>query len=153
MKIVAEFNSNEELLSFISTFGTKTVSQVTKGVGTGAVKVEATKKEVKEDVKLTKPVQLHSPEKEDDKRDSTPKVDTEKAPIKEKETETSKEADSKDEESKITKEMVRAVFTKLIKANKQKEAKELTKKYGASKLPELKEENYAAVYKEAEGLL
>lgn len=60
MKITAEFDSNEELLSFISTFGTKTVSQIIKGAS--SPKVEATKKEVKEDMELTKPVQLHSPD-------------------------------------------------------------------------------------------
>ena len=42
---------------------------------------------------------------------------------------------------------------KLIKAGKSKEAKELTAKYGASKIPEIKEEDYVAVYKEAEELL
>jgi predicted metalloprotease len=49
--------------------------------------------------------------------------------------------------------MVRALFTTLLKANRQKEAKALTTKYGASKLTELKAEDYAAVYKEASELL
>lgn len=141
MKIVAEFNSNEELLSFISTFGTKTVSQITKGIG--VPKVEATKKEP-DKVKI----------KEPEKVDNIPKVDAEVVGVDETPTEIKDAENVKvDEEPKITKEMVRAVFTKLIKAGKSKDAKELTSKYGASKLPELKEEDYAAVYKEAEGLL
>lgn len=56
-------------------------------------------------------------------------------------------------EPKITKEMVRAVFTSVIKAGKAAEAKALTAKYGAKKVPDLKEEDYAAVYKEANILL
>lgn len=146
MKIVAEFNSNEELLSFISTFGTKTVSQITKG--TGAPKAEAY---TEKNVELIKPVQLHSSNKEENKDVS--KLENDKVPAETKEAENVKEDAPKDEESKITKEMVRAVFTKLIKAGKSKDAKELTSKYGASKLPELKEDDYAAVYKEAEALL
>jgi hypothetical protein len=147
MKITAEFNSNEELLNFISTFGTKTLAPITGTKSTVAAKVEATKK-------VDAPVKQKEPEKVD----NIPKVDAELVGIDETPTETKdaenvKEEAPKDEQPKITKEMVRAVFTKLIKASKQKEAKELTKKYGASKLPELKEENYAAVYKEAEGLL
>lgn len=58
-----------------------------------------------------------------------------------------------EEPKEVTKEMVRALFTTLLKANRQKEAKALTTKYGASKLTELKAEDYAAVYKEASELL
>lgn len=56
-------------------------------------------------------------------------------------------------EPKITKEMIRAIFTKIIKVGKAAEAKALTAKYGAKKVPDLKEEDYAAVYKEANALL
>ncbi|KRU10732.1 hypothetical protein CP6013_04024 [Clostridium pasteurianum DSM 525 = ATCC 6013] len=72
----------------------KTVSQITKGAGSQQVgaskKVE--NKVANDDVELTNPVQLHSPEKEDDKKDVTPKVDAkeDKAP-----TENTKE-DSKE---------------------------------------------------------
>ncbi|HAK41690.1 MAG TPA: hypothetical protein DCM59_01825 [Clostridium sp.] len=61
--------------------------------------------------------------------------------------------DKREEAPKVTKEMVRAVFSKLIKAGKQQEAKDLTAKYGASKIPEIKEEDYVAILKEAEELL
>lgn len=144
MKIIAEFNSNEELLSFINTFGAKEDFTPSQGVG----QTPKAKKEVATKVKGEK------------SEDPAPKVDAEIVAV---ETPTGEtvEVDSKPadegakEETKveITKEMVRAVFSKLIKAGKANEAKELTSKYGASKLPELKEEHYEAVYKEAEALL
>lgn len=147
MKITAEFNSNEELLNFISAFGTKSVTQINRGV-------EAPKRvqNIKEDVELTKPVQL--PRKEEAKEDATPTVKGEEIKEEPKQEGPTVDATVKEEtEPTITKEMVRAVFTKLIKAGKQKEAKDLTKKYGASKLPEVKEEDFATIYKEAEALL
>lgn len=126
MKIIAEFNSNEELISFINTFGAKTLTEVIAIEKKESVKVDSPKKATKkEEVKV---------------------VDPPKEEIKE----AKKEEDPKVE---VTMEMVRAVFTKLIKAGKQKEAKEITTKFGASKLPELKEEDYAAVIKEAEAIL
>lgn len=142
MKITAEFNSNEELVSFISAFGTKaiitgqTVDQVTKET------VAASKSESKEEVKK-------ETSKVESSKENTSKVNTEENTAPKEEI----KEESKDKESKITKEMVRAIFTKIIKAGKQKEAKELTTKYGASKLPELKEEDYAAIYKDAEVLI
>ena len=110
MKITAEFNSINEIVDFINTFGTKIGNQITiDGAKVGS--------KIKE--KITSPV---------------------------KEAEGIKEV-------KVTKEQVREVFSKLIKAGKQKEAKELTSKYGASKVGEIKEEDYAAILKDAEELL
>lgn len=162
MKIIAEFNSNEELLGFISTFGARNftvgqaLNQAVEGPKEGkkvsdTQKVEDTKKEVKKEtpkVETTK----------EEKKEEVTKVDAEVVGVDVKATEVKdaegvKEEAPKTEETKITKEMVRAVFSKLIKAGKQKEAKDLTSKYGASKLPDLKEEDYAAAYKNAEGLL
>lgn len=132
MKIVAEFNSNEELLSFIKTFSAKEVTP----------KAEIT--EIKEEeitgqnIDLSDSARVHSTESEESETEDKPEV-----------TEQTKEP----EKTKVTKEMVRAVFTKLIKAGKQKEAKDLTKKYGANRLPDIKEEDFEAIYKEAEGLI
>jgi two-component SAPR family response regulator len=132
MKITAEFNSNEELLNFISTFGTKTIQKAEpKQV------VQASTRVKKVENKVT-----NTP-KEESLPTESPKEDK---------TESPKE-DKKEETSKITKEMIRAIFTKLIKAGKQQEAKTLTQKYGAAKVPDIKEEDYAAIYKEAEELL
>lgn len=141
MKITAEFNSTEELLSFISTFGTKAAVQL-EGAKVG------TKKEDKKADKVT-------PDKEDTKIENTkeevPTVEAEKVGQDTTPTEI-KDAEGV-KEPKVTKEQVRAVFAKLIQSGKQKEAKELTTKYGANKLPDVKEEDYAAILKEAEELL
>ena len=138
MKITAEFNSNEELLSFISTFGTKSLLPE---VGVQELKEVTQKPTVKKETKVesTKNTKI-----EDKPKNSTKPVE----PTKE-----DKKEEPKEEKQKITKEMVRAVFTKLIKAGKQKEAKDLTKKYGANRLPDIKEEDFEAVYKEAEELI
>lgn len=63
--------------------------------------------------------------------------------------------DTKPEEEapKVTKEMIRERLGSIMKAGKQKEVKALVAKYGASKVPDIKEEDYPAIYKEAEGLL
>jgi len=53
----------------------------------------------------------------------------------------------------ITKEMVRERLGLIMKAGKQAEVKALVAKHGAGKLPDLKEDEYAAVYKEAEELI
>lgn len=130
MKITAEFNSNEELISFINTFGTKSLTEVVAPTEKKEVKVNLPKEAKKEEVK-----KVDLP-KEETRKEET-KIDPPKEEVK----------------VEVTMEMVRAVFTKLIKAGKQKEAKEITTKFGASKLPELKEEDYAAVIKEAEAIL
>lgn len=154
MKITAEFNSNEELLSFIGAFGTKGITTLAAGTGnnlpqqvktvTTGVK-ETTKAKAQETKNETpKAGQLTETSKKETVKESTAPKDEPKG---------NKEVSKPEEETSITKEMVRAKFMELIKAGKSKEAKEITKKYGASKLPELKEEDYSAVYKEVEALL
>lgn len=132
MKIIAEFNSTNEVLDFIKAFGTKAVeSQVTfDGTKVGAIKEDKKSNPIKEEVKTV--------EKEESQK-----------------IEQSNEVaeDKKSESNKVTKEQIREVFSKLVKAGKQKEAKELTAKYGASKVGEVKEEDYAAILKDAEELL
>ncbi|MFC0906336.1 hypothetical protein ACFHWD_16795 [Clostridium sp. MT-14] len=135
MKITAEFNSNEELLSFISTFGTKAVTPIQE-FKTQKVERTAPKPIEKQQEKKTapKPIQKAETPKEENK----PKI-----------AEQPQEA----EKVEVTKEMVRAVFTKLVKAGKAKEAKDLTQKYGANRIPDIKAEDYEAIYKEAKGLI
>jgi preprotein translocase subunit SecD len=147
MKITAEFNSNEELVSFISTFG---ANKITSNTEIPEVKKTVTAKKSKKEVEPDKSM-VSDVLKESD-ADYTPKVDAEVVKEDPKQEGTIVDAEPK-EEPKITKEMVRAIFTKVITAGKQKEAKDLTSKYGASKLPDVKEEDYAAIYKEAEELL
>lgn len=130
MKITAEFNSNEELLSFANTFSTKAhISEAGVQELKEVTQKPTSKKETK--VNSTKNTKIEDKPKNNTKPAEAPK----------------------EEKQKITKEMVRAVFTKLIKAGKQKEAKDLTKKYGANRLPDIKEEDFEAVYKEAEELI
>ena len=154
MKITAEFNSNEELLSFIGAFGAKSFTPDQSVANTVSVvnpiitgRLELPKDAIKESVL--------APVGTQDKPIKETKVDAPKGEIKEtvptKETETTKE-DTK-EETKITKEMVRKRLGVIMKSGKQAEVKALVAKHGASKLPDLKEEEYATVYQEAEVLL
>lgn len=146
MKIIAEFNSNEELLSFVNTFGATALQPTSTEVPVTKKEAEAPKED-KKTKKATKEKVKEEPKEE-------PKNNEEIETSKEEVTEAPKEETAPVEQEKsISKEEVRAVFTKLFKAGKGKEAKELTAKYGASKLGELKEEDYAAVLKEAEELM
>lgn len=125
MKIIAEFNSTSEVLEFINTFGAKAAIQL-HGENVGVpVKVEKVGQATKDKV-------------------------AEQAG---QDNEVTSNKEEKVKGVKVTKEQVRAAFTKLIKAGKQKEAKELTLRYGASKVSEVKEEDYAAILKDVEGLL
>jgi len=139
MKITAEFNSNEELLSFISTFGTKAVTPLQEFRAQGATLKPIEKQREKKTA--PKPI-----EKVGDKPKTV-------EPAKEKNKPKVVEQPKEPEKAEITKEMVRAVFTKLVKAGKAKEAKDLTQKYGANRIPDIKKEDYEAIYKEAEGLI
>lgn len=140
MRIVAEFNSVEEILAFTSTFGKvgiepkAVINQAVKGT---SKPVEGKAIEKDKDVEITKPVQVFTPDNEEETKDEAVTEDT----------------PSEETEVKVTKEMIRDLLGKVMKAGKQKEVKALVAKYGASKVPDLKEEHYAAVYQEAEGLL
>lgn len=139
MKITAEFNSSEEILEFLGLFKGDTPI-VIPGVEFPQFNITEPKKEMIEKVKADSK-EINKKMKEeiqaDDPKEKTVVTDDKK----------------KDEEPKITKEYVRAKFTELIKAGKQKEAKEITAKYGAKKLPDVKEEDYAAIVKDVEALL
>lgn len=134
MKITAEFNSIREVLEFINSFGAKVAIQL-EGAKVGSVGECEKSAPVKEETKIVDKVE--DPKAESEKVGQANDV----IDIKE------------DKEVKVTKEQVREIFSKLVKAGKQKEAKELTSKYGASKVGEVKEEDYATILKDAEGLL
>lgn len=143
MEITAKFNNGEEMMAFARLLlGQDNTVKFVPSHGVVA------------DVDLQK----EDTEKQEDKSKevNTPKVEAEVVGIDatpEELNEAKELIDKKEEEPKVTKEMVRAVFSQLIKKGKQKEAKELTSKYGAAKLPDVKEEDYAAILKEAEELL
>ena len=144
MKIVAEFNSTQELVNFIGAFGTKGIEcNSPKQIVSPSTEI---KKIIKNESNKSqdKPLEVAKVVKEEIKGVVTPK-----------EIETSKNEAEKEkkEEPKITKEMIRERLGSIMKSGKQKEAKELLAKHGASRLPELKEEYYTLVYKEAEVLI
>jgi len=150
MKITAEFNSTEELVSFIGAFGAKNLvpSQGVANTVSVVTPVAEIKKVVKSEVvkKEDKPV---APVKED-------KPVEEIIPDNSAELQKEIERDQKEsekEETKVTKEMVRERLGVIMKSGKQTEAKALVAKHGATSIPTLKEEEYAAVYEEAGALL
>ena len=138
MKIIAEFNSTNEVLDFINAFG---AGAVTTQLTIDDEKVGAALGATKEDKKI----EVLNKEVKVEEREETKKVEVEES--------NNVTEDKKSEVVKVTKEQVREVFSKLVKAGKQKEAKDLTAKYGASKVGEIKEEDYAAILKDAEELL
>jgi hypothetical protein len=132
MEITAKFNNGEEMMAFAKLLlGNKDVVEP-KVVFSQGSKVEEKPTDLKKD--LIKTMVEEGDKALEDTKEPEPVED-------------------KKEEPKVTKEMVRAAFAKLIKAGKQKEAKELTSKYKATKVPDIKEEDYAAVLKDAEELL
>ena len=154
MKMNVEFESREELLGFVSMFGGSTTpTNIIISGQSATVNPEKAKEVVKvEKVKKDKvsPVE--------DKKEEPTKVNAEVAGVdttsKEPPNDAEiKEENSGDEEVNITKEMVRAICSKAIKAGKSAEVKNIVSKYGASKLPDLKEECYADAYKDVEALL
>lgn len=147
MKITAEFNSNEELLNFMRTFG-GVAPQEEKVGQTVKIQPAVVKSNGKE-----KTEQIKSKVKSED---NTPKVEAEVVGVDATATET-KDAEIVEEQNKedkkITKEEIRAMCAKAMKAGKQTEVKNIVAKYGAKKVPDLKEENYAEIYKELEEIL
>lgn len=140
MKITAEFNSNEELLNFVRTFGgiMPQEEKVGQPVKIQPTVVKSNKKEKVEEIK---------------NEDNAPKVEAEVTDIDTTSTENKDAEITEGQDKKITKEEIRAMCSKAMKAGKQSEVKNIVAKYGAKKVPDLKEENYAEVYKELEEIL
>ena len=143
-------NSIEELKDICSLIGG---TKFTPEQGQSApVKTEKPKEETKaEKVKKDKVAPV------EDKKEEPTKVNAEVTGVDETPTGSTKDAEITEENSgeevNITKEMVRAICSKAIKTGKSAEVKKIVSKYGASKLPDLKEECYADAYKDVEALL
>ncbi|ENY98723.1 hypothetical protein HMPREF1092_03281 [Clostridium thermobutyricum] len=134
MKIIAEFNSIEEVKEFSKAFKANEIIMPPIQIDNEAINalVETKKSEdyeIKEETKA-----------------KTKKVSNKK------EEEKVVKEDVK-EEKKIDFTEIREVATTLVKAGKQPELAEITAKYGASKLSELKEEDYEAVLNEFKELM
>lgn len=124
MKIIAEFNSVDEIKEFTEVFG-----------GVNLTKVAAPKEVKKKAVSK--------------KKQEEPKVEQTEAEIDETPTETVKE---KQEEVKITKEDVQNACKSKIKAGKTAEIKAIIEAHGATNVSGIKEEEYEAVIAEVEAL-
>lgn len=140
MKINVEFSTIEEMKKFGSLFNAKL----------GPEDAESAIKEVSRKFNEKK-TEKAKEDKPSDKEVEVVGVDnTSDEPVKDADIVEDKVADGG---PKITKEMVRDIFSKLLKAGKAAESKALTTKYGAKRIPEIKEEDYAAIYKEAKELI
>ena len=133
MKIIAEFNSIEEVKEFSEAFRANEIiiPPIQINNDTTNALVETKKSEDSEIKKETK---------------------TKTKKVSKKEEEKAVKEDVK-EEKKIDFTEVREVATTLVQAGKQPELAEITAKYGASKLSELKEEDYEAVLNEFKELM
>jgi len=156
MKMNVEFGSKEELLSFIGMFSTTPITAVVDsekhGQAPAKVVKPASEKSKKDKVDTNKEEQS----KVEEKKDETPKVEVEVTGVDETPTEPPKDAEVKEgsgDQVEVTKEMIRAICSQAIKAGKSAEVKNIVSKYGASKLPDLKEECYSDAYKDVEALL
>lgn len=140
MKINVEFSTIEEMKEFGSLFNAKFVPEDAES----AIKEVSRKFNEKKTEKAKE-------DKPSDKEVEVVGVDnTSDEPVKDADIVEDKVADGG---PKITKEMVRDIFSKLLKAGKAAESKALTTKYGAKRIPEIKEEDYPAIYAEAKELI
>ena len=133
MKIIAEFDSNEELLSFVSTFSK---------LGVTVNNVEAPKVEVKEETKVKKTVA---------KKQETVQAPKEEPKEEIKEIEAEQKA-SEEGTKAITKEEVLAASKVKMAEGKTAEVKAIIAAHGAKNLSGIKEEDYEEVMKELEVL-
>lgn len=153
-----QFDSIEEMREFAKLIGGGCNCKE-KVLNISAPIVETPKEEPKETRKKTSKKADKTENKKDqpkeDKKVETPKVEAEVTGVDEtanNEPVQDVEDKKEDEGIKVTKEMLRAICAEVMKAGKQAEVKTVFENHGASKLPEVKEEDYAAVYKEVEAL-
>lgn len=146
-------NSIEELKDICTLIGgTKFISEQGQAE---PVKTEKTKVEVRAAAEKVKKDKVAPVE---DKKEETTKVDAEVTGVDTTSTEPTKDAEVSEEnsesgEANITKEMVREICSKAMKAGKSTEVKNIISKYGAANIPGLNETCYADAYKDVEALL
>lgn len=143
MKIVAEFNSIQEIREFAELIGKKEIT----------LKADYIKPEIVQEVIKVDAVQEVAPEKEETKVIENKEIIEEVVKEEVIKEEVQEVVPETEKAKSLSKEDIREIFSSLIKAGKQKEAKELTNSYGAKRIPDLKEEHYSEVYAKAEKLL
>ena len=168
MKINVEFGSVEEMQEFAKLVGgscsdktvtvTPTVEKEVEKDNSKSDKKNTSKKSEKaksEDKPKTVDMREEAKKKEaeDKAKNEAQKVEVEQVG----EPEPTVEEPPKDVEPteklpKVTKEELRAACTRAVKSGKAAEVKKIFEKYGAEKLPEVKEENFADVLKDVEAL-
>ncbi|OCA99408.1 hypothetical protein [Clostridium beijerinckii] len=161
MKMNVEFESREELLSFVGMFGAAKEFIPSQGQAAPVEDKDKNKTEDKHEAEKIKKNKAETKKEEkskvQDKKEVEANVEAEETGVDETPTGQIKDAEvteeNKEAEAKITKEMVRALCQKAIKAGKSAEVKNIVSNYGAAKIPDLKEECYADVYKDVEELL
>jgi len=141
-------NSIEELKDICSLIGgTKFIPEQGQAI---PVKTEKPKEVVKAADKKDKVTPVETKKEEPTKVNAeVTGVDTTSTDIKDAEV----NEENSGEEVNITKEMVREICSKAMKAGKSVEVKNIISKYGAANIPGLKEECYADAYKDVEALL
>lgn len=142
MKINVEFNTVEEMQEFAKLIGApcQCGSNVTMApTEEKEVKKDNSKADKKNVSKKSEKVKSEDKPKENIKEE-TPKVEAEKV------------GEPTEDVPNVTKEQLRELCANVMKSGKQSEVKEIFKKYGATKLTELKEEDRAAAYKDVEAL-
>ena len=166
MRISVEFDNVEEMKEFAKSIKGECSCDSEKVINI-PVPVVTTDEIPKEEPKETKKKTSKKVDKAEDKKEQpkeekkeTLKVEAEVARVDKsannepvQDVEIKEEEKNEDKELKVTKEMVREICSKAIKAGKPGDVKKIVADHGASKIPELEEKEYAAVYKEVEALL
>lgn len=155
MKINVEFNTVEEMQEFAKLIGapckcngeTVTVAPTEEK----EVKKDNSKSDKKNMSKKSEKAKTEDKPKEEPKEEA-PKVDVEKVGEPEPPVTPPQDAEPTEDVPNVTKEQLRELCANVMKSGKQSEVKEIFKKYGATKLTELKEEDRAAAYKDVEAL-
>lgn len=163
MRISVEFDNVEEMKEFAKSIKGECSCNSEKVINIPAPVVktaETPKEEPKETKKKTTKKADKTEDKKEQLKEEAPKVEAEVTGVDEgvnnepiQDVEAKEEDKKEDEGPKVTKEMVREICSKAIKAGKPGEVKKIVADHGASKIPELKEEEFSAVYKEVEALL
>ncbi|NRY79936.1 cytoskeletal protein RodZ [Clostridium beijerinckii] len=152
-----KFESREELLSFVGMFGAAKELIPSQGQAPVEVKSEEVKPATEKPKKNKAETKKEEPLKEEIKKEVAANIEVEETGVDETPTGQIKDAEvtaeNSETEVEITKEMVRALCQKAIKTGKSAEVKNIVSNYGAAKIPDLKEECYADVYKDVEALL
>lgn len=155
MKINVEFNTVEEMQEFAKLIGvpckcsgeTVTVAPTEEK----EVKKDNSKPDKKNVSKKSEKAKSEDKPKENIKEE-TPKVEAEKVGEPEPPVTPPQDAELTEDVPNVTKEQLRELCANVMKSGKRSEVKEIFKKYGATKLTELKEEDRAAAYKDVEAL-